>query len=239
MKRFYTIAVLSVIGGVVVHLMVLLVIQIQGPAPRTQYPQQAPVNYIGKVSDDSGPALFESAALNDSAPLFMPTRWNLVSEMSGVASLKEATEIFQPFPAALRLNSASPDPPVDQAAALTVTSPELPSGPAFVLARYGRTASTIPSLQSRGPSFSLSGTGLPETASDRALPENLRSAAPNSLWSPVQVFLQLENGIPVGLPLVGRSSGFRDWDQALQRHFAALGFYRRLEDGYYQIWVYP
>lgn len=239
MKRAYTIALLSIVGGVLIHLMVLLVIRIEVPSPRSPIPLQAPVSFLGNLSRQAGSLVLENAALNDSAPLFMPTRWNPVSEMSAVASLKEATEIFQPFAPVLALQADQPDPPLPVSFRESPAAPELPDGPAFVLSRYGRQPAHQDVARSPGPACSLQRLDRMETRRQFDLSQAMRQQAPGPLWSPVQMFIQLKYGLPAGLPLVGRSSGFRDWDRSLQEYFSRLDFYRHLQDGYYQIWIYP
>lgn len=241
MKRAYAIASLSVLGGVTVHLMVMLVLQVEGPSARDPYPSQAPIRYVGGLGSDAEPALIQRAALSDSAPLFMPTKWNLVSQMGEVASLNEATEIFEPFSAILNLTRSSPAQPTGMSPSGQDTRMRLPNSPAFYLSRFGQRKKDpfIPEIA--GPAFGISRVGMltRQDPENTPLPAGLVEQAPPGLWNPVQFFLQMENGVPVGLPMVAQSSGSVDWDQSLQRHFTGLAFYRELKDGYYQIWVYP
>jgi hypothetical protein len=224
-----------------VHLMVLLVLQIEGPSVRDPYPSQAPIRYVGGLGSGADPALIQRAALSDSAPLFMPTKWNLVSQMDEVASLNEATEIFEPFSPILNLAQSSPVRPEGILPSGEVSQLRLPDSPAFFLSRFGQRARSpfIPEIA--GPAFLVSRVGMPaaNASGNTPLPSELVDQAPPGLWNPVQFFLQMENGVPVGFPVVAQSSGSVDWDQSLQGHFTALAFYRILEDGYYQIWVYP
>ena len=242
MKRAYAIAALSFIGGITVHLMVILVIQVENPLVRQLENQQAPIRYVGNLRKDAARSIHEQAALNDSAPLFMPTRWNLVSEVSDVASLKEATEIFQPFPARLSLLGAGPASLDPSGSRGDPQKFRLPHGSAFVLSRYGRRPDSGQLPVSAGASFVVRSLDTPDSEHTRhalELPEEILSNAPPSLWNPVQILLHLSGGLPIGLPMVGQSSGFAEWDASLQAHFSSLGFYRGHRDGYYQIWVYP
>jgi len=59
------------------------------------------------------------------------------------------------------------------------------------------------------------------------------------MWGPVQFFLHVSEGLPVGLPLLGQSSGFAEWDEVLQGFIGSLDFYRNLGDGYYRLAVFP
>lgn len=242
MKRIYTIATLSILGGLLLHLAVFMVIRVEGPVSRDPFPRQAPIRFVGDLDGDAAPAVLEQAALNDSAPLFMPTRWNLVSEVSEVASLKEATEIFQTFPAHLQLLETRPTSlDLDQSLPGTAGF-RLPEGSAFVLARYGRGEGSVSLPVSIGATYAVTRIDVPraEVSSVGAgLSPQIGQSAPPSLWNPVQIFLQLNGGMPVGVPMVGQSSGFAAWDATLQDYFSSLEFYVTRSDGYYQIWVYP
>jgi hypothetical protein len=241
MKSAYTIAILSILGGLLVHLMVLLVIRIEGPQSPQPHPDLHRVQYLGSLGENTAPAIFDQAALYDSAPLFMPTEWNLVSEMSNVASLQSATEIFEPFTPQLSIVDAKPTSPTQGRVRIDGQSSRLPQGSAFMLSRFGRKEQKSLTSISRGVSFSVAQVGLSSDNAyeDHNLPTSIHASAPESLWNPVQLFLHLQGGVPIGLPLVAQSSGFADWDSSLQGYFTQLAFFRQLKDGYYQIWVYP
>ncbi|MEX0332756.1 MAG: hypothetical protein AB3N64_15180 [Puniceicoccaceae bacterium] len=239
MKRLTATAVVSILGGTLIHLAVLTVIRIEAPVSRTPYEITTAVSYVGDLNREAAPAFLEQAALFDSAPLFMPTRWNPASRMAEVASLKEATEIFDRFPARLRLPEFEPHFP--GAPGMVLPEPTLPQGPAFALARYGRVPSTSGDILSPGPTVQITSlrgprAEIPETTS---LPEGIQGLSPPALWTPVQLYLHVSEGLPVGIPLLAQSSGFIDWDQALQGFVTSMDFYGQLGDGYYHLLVYP
>ena len=241
MKRAYTIAIISVIGGVLVHLMVMLVIQVKMPARQSAGPKSAVVRFIGELGDTTSESVIDQAVLHDSAPLFMPTRWNLASDTGKVASLQSATRIFEPFQPQLLLVGTRPAAPLAGTSTASGGTSRLPGGSAFYLARFGRKVARPVTAISPGPTLraDLMEASNPRPAHKRQLPAELATSAPPSLWNPVKMFLQMENGMPVGVPLLSQSSGFADWDASLQRYFMQLDFYLQLDNGYYQIWVYP
>jgi len=241
MKSAYAIAVLSILGGLLVHLMVLLTIRIEGPRLPSSPEDLHQVQFIGNLAKDAAPSIIEQAALNDSAPLFMPTKWNLVSDVANVASLQSATEIFEPYSPRLALVETRPTLPLQDSTALEPLTVRLPQGSAFILSRYGRKQPEIPDFTSAGASYSVSRLDRPllNLLAEQVLPGRLHENAPQALWNPVQLFLHLDGGFPAGPPLVVKSSGFVNWDTLLQGYFAELSFYHQLNDGYYQIWVYP
>ena len=241
MKSLRVIAVVSIAGGILIHLAVLTVIRIQPPLQRVPQERQAEVEYVGNLSGPLAPAIMEQAALMDSAPLFMPTRWNQVSQMGDVASLREATEIFEPFAPQLHLPAARPGFPGPALDPSELMEPELPEGPAFTLSRFGRTRSIAPPGRSPGPSVRIEPISGPAASGQptASLPPEIISRAPPALWTPARFHLQLVEGVPVGVPLLSQSTGFADWDEALQGFLGSLDFYRNMADGYYRLSVFP
>jgi hypothetical protein len=241
MKRFSSIAYASILGGILLHVAVFTVIRIQGPIERPRFEQPAEIHFVGNLNEEAEPSILQQAALYDSAPLFMPTQWNLVSEMSEVASLRGATELFAAFPAELRLPADHPPSPGNYEAPMDPLGDQLPKGPAFVLSRMGLVRLETRTSASPGPSvvFERLDSSVVKGPEPIILPDAVQVMAPPALWSPVQFQFQLSGGWPAGLPVLAQSSGFPDWDDALQGYFSSLSFYRQLDDGYYRLSVFP
>jgi hypothetical protein len=241
MKRFSSIAYASILGGILIHLAVFTVVRIQGPMEREQFKQPAEIHFMGNLDEDAEPEILQQAALLDSAPLFMPTQWNPVSEMSDVASLRGATELFAAFPADLQLPSSRTPEPGGYSRGMASVEDQLPGGAAFTLSRMGQVRPEKQDLSSPGSTVVIE--RLDSTASSvkpkSVLPPNLQDLAPPALWNPVSFYFQLAEGWPAGLPVLAQSSGFPDWDDSLQGYVSSLGFYRDLEDGYYRLSVFP
>lgn len=239
MKPRHLIATLSITGGVIAHLAILTILRIQDPLLREPFPEQAPVLFVGEQPEGASISLQQQASLLDSAPLFMPTRWNASSRMENVASLREATEIFQPFAPELRLPAVQ----LELAASLLPSSPSIafPEGPGFLLAGFGQERSLLQLEGEAGPAYQVqpvSGSTLGE-ARTGGLPSALAAQAPPALWSPVLIFLQIIDGRPAGPAFVAESSGFAEWDEAVQDFANSLAFYGPLGDGYYRLSIVP
>jgi hypothetical protein len=220
-KKLRTIAFLSIAGGVLAHLVVFTLIRIEGPGQPAPFPKPAPIRHLGNFDQALPSTIIEQASLFDSAPLFMPTRWNRASRMSEVASLREA-----------------PNP----STAPAVAAPEvLPDGPAFMLAQLGRVAESPLLAESPGPAVVVQTMG-PKRSTGRPvglLPPDLTVQAPAALWNPAGFHLLVREGVPAGSPFLVQTSGFSDWDDLVREFVASLEFYRTLQDGYYLITVFP
>jgi hypothetical protein len=241
MKRVVTLAAVSVLLGLVAHFGIFYFLKFQGPAPRERPDFDSEIEYVGNLARESDPVLQEQGLLYDSAPLFMPTRWNLGSEMGSVASLREATEVFAIFPPELSLPDSPPQIRDSIKGAPPMPLQELPQGPAFIMAPFGRVSAN--SGESSPASMIVEARPLDsQRVADSVripIPESLIQQVPPSLWSPARLHLQLKEGRPIGWPVVASGSGFTEWDEALQQYVGSLGFYRYLRNGYYLITVYP
>lgn len=240
MKPLIPIALLTILFGLVAHLAVFFVFQVEGPSIPDSLERGTVVEFVGDLGRGQDPVLREQVLLRDSAPVFMPTRWNLASEMTGVASLRESTEVFAPFPARINLpgtvpDSLDPEPPPSLSRYL------LPENARFYLSLLGRNETPSGEIKASRPVLRAErmGAEVPARPESRPLPVSLEALRPAALWNPARLFLQVQNGKVVGVPLIARSTGFTEWDQALQAHVGSLEFYARLEDGYYRITAYP
>jgi len=241
MKLPGSIAGLAVLGGLAVHLSLLLVLRIELPEPPAPFPRQMEIHFIGDLHSGSDPLLQQQALLFDSAPLFMPTRWSAAGDLSGVASLQDATRVFSPFPPELRLPHARLPQVADSGTAGPEHALRLPAEPAFILAGVRHPPGSIPGADHSGPQLRAlrldrTGAGAP---ADLALPAALRSLAPGALWTPARFYLQLSGGFVAGEPVLSQSSGFSEWDQVLQDFIRSLDFHRLFSDGYFQVSVFP
>lgn len=241
MKRLVPIGVIAILGGIFAHVGIFLVLQIEAPEAPSGNRDDSGIRYLGDLGVRSDPVLSQQALLLDSAPLFMPTQWNLASRMEEVASLREATEVFSPFTPLLALPRAHPEPEMLQLGSKPPVERLIPEGPAFVLARLGRSPVPDPADPWPASAFDvvLLGEDGPATMSPIPIPGSLKGGAPKSLWTPAQLFFQMVNGQPAGLPILAKSSGFPEWDRRLQAHIHSPAFYRYLEDGYFRITVHP
>jgi hypothetical protein len=241
MKRITTLALVSVIAGLMAHFGIFYFLEFETPRQRPRPAPAASVEYVGNLGLDSDPVIQEQGLLFDSAPLFMPTSWNLASEMGSVASLREATEVFALFPPELSLPDDPPDIRESVAGDQDLGARELPRGSSFVMAPFGRAGEAPPAAVPAPTALEVRRfhTGVDAETIHLVVPTDIRAQMPQSLSVPVKLHLQLSRGRPVGWPVIARSSGFTEWDEVLQQFIGSLEFTRSLRDGYYLITAYP
>ncbi|NBD37336.1 MAG: hypothetical protein GVY10_02055 [Verrucomicrobia bacterium] len=243
MSRLRFLAFCTILGGLAIHLLLLLAPWKEGDFPAIG-PDAPGVLYFAK-DGTTDPALREQAALLDSAPLFMPTRWNSASHYGEVISLREATDLFAPYPARVRL-PAEP-PPLLESSIPDHDDPSRASEdgkmkiPAWLLAQYRKQPTRSLSPADRPGSVQVTRLSDSPPSPPRLffLSRDLASAAPAALWQPPVLHLHLHYGGIVGRAVLRESSGFPAWDRVLAGYFSAPSFTRKLPDGYYQIRVFP
>lgn len=108
--------------GVSIHLIGFLVFRVQtGDLPGRE-PEPALVRYVSSVTLASDLALQEQAELMDSAPLFIPTRWNASQEVAALTR-DRLGQRFAPFEPQIDLLAALQPEGVSLAAAREVQTP--------------------------------------------------------------------------------------------------------------------
>ena len=60
-------------------------------------PSSFDVRWIESGLEETEDSLADSALLFDAEPLFLPTEWNSASDVTSIARLRDATELFPPF----------------------------------------------------------------------------------------------------------------------------------------------
>jgi hypothetical protein len=246
MRRLPAIVLALSVLGVAVHAVVFLFIPVQFPEPTGSRPQPTVAGFGGGLASALDPVLQERASLQDTAALFMPTRWSQASRMESVASLKQATEVFTVYPPVLSLAMDPIDPEAFGRVPTAIQINGLPSAE-LGLSRYGREDAPELSRRAAGPWMELTrfpgGTSRlitpPEDIIRLVMPPAFADQAPGDLWAPFEAHVHLLGGNLVGPPMLAGTSGYPDWDSALLAHLRSVAFHGQLPDGYYRILIKP
>jgi hypothetical protein len=227
-------------GGIGLHLLGFLLLRVEAPVPPARRPEPAFVRY--PVAADGDQALLrEQALLFDSAPLFLPTRWNSAAAVNDIASLREETELFGAFAPSLRPGG----PPMPANGAQGAAGSIDPRGllePISLrpLRAFGRGPSPLDGAPAGARVWLAEAVDLAARRTELiALPETLAAPAPDRLWNPAQFFLQMVAGVPAGPPVTQVGTGYGAWDEALRAAIGEPRFYAALADGYWHITIAP
>lgn len=241
LTRFSVFAAMCVAGAFMLHVGIFWFINIDMPPVVAPASESMSIDYSGQPAKGLDESLLQMAELNDSAPLFMPTRWNRAASFDGVASLRAATEVFSVFSPDLHLSAASSETGLFEKQAGPDPATLLPRNSNFTFSRFGMEP-VQPGLAAHKqavvrvvPMGGMRDAAIPPVP----VPGNLDASPPDSFWEPPVVYLQVASGRPVGRPVLARGSGFPEWDQALLGFLQSSAFYRVLDNGYFRITVYP
>ncbi len=228
---------ISLLLGVCVHLAGFLVFRvISNPLPTRD--QTAPfVQYVSPGSMMSGPELEEQAVLFDSAPLFIPGRWNAAHNLNPPSR----DRVLLRFP--------SYDPEMDPASTLLPES--LPLGQSYAVRepmdllalRYWDLFRGFALGEAVPVAFEATGSFAEvRSATGRVLsrlPVALEMLSTQAV-QPVSYFLRVEaSGRVLGRPTLSASSGDSAFDAAVYTWLIGPGVAARLPVGFLEIRVYP
>lgn len=240
--QVWAIVALAVVLGCL-HLLFFAVLSIDTEFESEHPVAEIGVRYVGDTEGSMDEVLLEELVLLDSTPLFMPTRWNAASDLTGLASLSEAVEAFSEFSPTLQL----PGEALPSGAMVDSNNFEpkdfVPTEPGFFVNRYF--GKPLPKADvSQVPEFKLWFTLLDRSQPiDPALSVDLdidvESRWPTGLWQQIQGYLQIVDGRPVGPPVLQSRSGYPEWDQYIVGRILSSETYGHLKDGYYRLAVYP
>lgn len=240
------IAVALIVGGLVIHLAGMFMIQVSLPVS-SPHPEQEPfVVFLSGREGALDPILAEQAALRDPASLFLPTRWNHAADINQIASLQDETELFSPYPARLTIPGFE--------MSLVKRSGRIPgltdlarAEPHMDLRGFGRTDrqmglahQTLPDIEIMSDSVAGIAENLQTGRRLEVVMElgSLDLPAANSA-EPAATIHQVAYGRIVGGAHIDLSSGFTELDDRLLRQIQRRRIEPSLGDGYWRITWYP
>ncbi len=206
------------------------------PVGKPFSPKELAKPSIGYVDLSRSNVMADQALLEDSAPLFLPTRWN--ASTTPRATLDDKITGISNYPPELyAVNSTF------------FKGPQLDFGPQppRVLSKgLAATFSTLGLAKEITENSNASGKGVmeiqrmgEEKIHEFPLPKKLMSESKVGFWSPVEFFCTVENLTAMGSPSQTKFSGINELDQALSRFAKQKVSESGLSSGFYRITAYP
>lgn len=186
-----------------------------------------------------GDLLREQAHLFDSAPLFLPTRWNSASSPVVKGLEQSPGDLFNPFPARLSygegdfglgtVGGGRAKPPLESLKVFEDRTHTV----------FGRGEVDQPGLDPRFAVIEVFDPGRGEVVFRAAVPSSEAPVVPSRLWRPVDFLMQVEPIGVVGEPVLVRGSGVEEVDQFLRGAVSGMVQQRMLAPGYYRVSAGP
>lgn len=230
----------ALLAGVAVHLAGFLIFRVVSNPLPTRDDQAAFVRYVSASSLAGDLALEEQAELFDSAPLFVPTKWNAAQNVS-LAQRDRVRERFPEFEPSIDLMKS-----LDKSDAL-IGSVDTVEQPSDLLAsrhwvyfeQFGQTDATVQAFADSGHFAEVAVVGSP-SQSAVTLECLLEFTDPAPVNEPVQFYLRVGgDGRRFGEALLAKTSGNEAFDRAAKRWLQLPTTIGRLPAGYLSITVYP
>jgi hypothetical protein len=230
---------ISLLIGVTIHLAGFLLFRVvSNPLPHRAETRPF-VEYVSASSLANDDELEEQAALFDSAPLFIPTRWNASQSMQ-LVQRNPASGKFPEFEPEINLLVAL------QPSSLPVTQYLKVDAPIDLLASrfwrffsdFGQSADPSVAFPSALPVAEVSVVGGVDASLSIPVKLDYTTAVPVS--RPVVYYMRVSgSGAGVGAPTLGQSSGNETFDRAAGEWLRLPRTVGQLPGGYLAITVYP
>ncbi len=236
-KLLSLILCISLILGLVVHLTGFLIFRIRTVSLPSREDSGAFVEYVSAQSMNGASELEEQAMLFDSAPLFIPTRWNAAQDVYVVGNRQISGE-FHDF-----------EPEIDLMVSLELEK--------FLLADNTQIREPVDLLASRYweffKDFGYSHDAIVPFSDPQSvatvrvagemrmeLHPQLKGDAFSDVLEPVIYYLGMApSGRTLGGPALARSSGNQSFDRAVSDWLTIPSVLAQLPSGYLEIKVYP
>lgn len=235
-------ALAAILGGVAVHVFAVVLVRFPDSAPPSDSAARTPfVRWVDDSMDDE--QVREQARLFDSAPFFVPTRWNVASDIDGMASLEEQTELYSAFAPDLLIDRTEA-PMVGLVARFRPSVPDPLRDTAMLRGTesFAATQENVALIEARPVRLLVEPVAGGRAGSDDwrlDLPADLAAAVPGGLWETPVFFLDITVTGLVGKPVLARGSGNRELDARLLEHLAEPSVTRRFGAVYYRVTLVP
>jgi len=232
---------LALLLGVAVHLAGFLIFRVVSTPLPTREDTAPFIEYVSAGSLASDVALEEQAQLFDSAPLFVPTRWNAAQQIP-LVQLDRVRERFPEFEPEIDLLNAL------QPSSLAVAQSEAVSAPIDLLASkywsffkgFGESGSTLQPFPDIGHVAEVTVLGSTFASRSLSLDSGFDFADASLVSQPVVFYLRVSgSGMSVGAPTVVESSGNEAFDVAAREWLMRDQTLGLLPSGYLSVKVYP
>jgi len=238
-KVFSRVLLVCLLLGVALHLAGFIIFRVVYRDLPSREDRRPFVRFETLGPAEEGTGLAEQAALLDSAPLFIPTRWNAAQSARG-PSMETRVKVFDPFAPAINL-LADLGPGQFMVSGTTGVN-----GPEDLLAsRFWRFFSDFaerPPLTEPFASTGIVAEVVPfdsEAAAPLRLPVDLGRELVVPVARPVEYHFRPDYGAPGSEPFLARSSGNDEFDAATREWLTRPDVVARLPQGYSSITVYP
>ena len=230
---------ISLLIGIAIHLAGFLIFRVvSNPLPHREETRPF-VEYVSAGSLANDEELEEQAALFDSAPLFIPTRWNASQSIQFVQRAAVSGK-FSEFEPEINLLSALQPSSLPVAQNFNVNKPIDLLNSRFwrFFSGFGQSADRIRELPSSLPVAQISVVG--DFSNLLSIPARFEYVTATAVPQPVVYYLRTTISRGVGsAPTLGQSSGNEAFDRAAGQWLVLPEVLGQLPRGYLSITIYP
>lgn len=231
---------IAIIIGITIHLLGFLAFHVQAPSTESVKFSAPYVQYPSPEEKKSNQLLREQSELYDSAPLFLPTSWNYVTNV----------EVFS-----LEVDNASLFPAYGEEWTISdeMLKPNIGNGDSTIKRARDSLKYEYWDLFSSFGEEKQADNGMPvrtgfvevydmldnEIVRSETLRDDIDELKELPLWTPLEFFITIDKLGPIGEPMLLKGSGSETIDAILQDYILEPVFGARLQPGYYKVSIGP
>lgn len=227
-------------GGVVALLFAFVVLKIP-LVNRVELDDSAAfAQYIIYDDDSRSRRLHEQAKLFDSAPLFLPTKWNYGSALQDNLLMRKGDVLFKPYPPSLLLEGEElADLPIFEQSKVNRPRELLANRYWSLFGSFGEAEEKLEKQPAGGSFLIVQEFGAEVPVRRQRLPDRIAEQLEALFWAPTRFSVTVDAIGMVGAPKLTESSGFEMVDSVLREYLLEPFFSAGLSPGYYRVEIWP
>ena len=238
--RISSIVKIAIITGITIYVLAFLTFHVEVPSIETVDFSEPYIQYPSPEEKKINQLIREQAELYDSAPLFLPTSWNYVTNVETLSLEVHSSSLFPTYEEKWTISDEMLKPNISSGVSIITRARD------SLKYEYWDLFSTFGEGKYKENWMSLR-MGWVEVydmlnnkiVRSESLPENIDELKELPLWAPLEFLITIDNLGPIGEPLLLKGSGSETIDAILRDYILEPVFGARLVPGYYKVSIGP
>ena len=230
----------AIIIGVSIHLLGFLTFTVQSPSDERVKFSLPYVQYPSPEEKKHNQLLREQAELYDSAPLFLPTTWNYVTNVEVFALEVDNASLFPAYAEEWTISDEMLKPIIGNGnSTITRARDSLKYEYWDLYSTFGEEKLPVNWIPGRAGYVEIYDMLDYKIVTSETLPDKINALSVLPLWTPLEFLLTIDKLGPIGEPMLLQGSGSEAIDAILRDYLSEPVFGARLRPGYYKVTIGP
>lgn len=233
-------AQIAIIIGVLIHVIVFFAFPVESPSAVSISFSEPYVQYPSSEDKKYNQLLREQAELYDSAPLFLPTNWNYVTNVKVFALEVDNAFLFPAYAEEWTISDEMLKPIIGNGnSTITRARDSLKYEYWDLFSTFGEEKQSENRIPSRTGFVEVYDMLNNKIVRGENLPDTINELSILTLWTPLEFLLTIDKLGPIGEPMLLQGSGSEMIDASLRDYLLEPVFGARLQPGYYKVSIGP